>query len=177
MDQQKIGCFLKELRHEKHLTQEQLAAVLKVSNRSVSRWENGVNMPDFALLIEIAAMFEVGVEELLDGERKKDMSKEKEEMTENHETKETMQKVADYHNHEKMKVAKRLHILFLAGILALIGYMILEDQGFMEYEGYAEFGSILLGFVFGMLLVGALYTSRYMGKIKACKMRLLHPKS
>ena len=41
MDQQKIGAFLKELRKEKNLTQEQLAEVLNVSGRTVSRWETG----------------------------------------------------------------------------------------------------------------------------------------
>ena len=41
MDQQKVGRFLKELRSKKALTQEQLAEMLGVSNRSISRWENG----------------------------------------------------------------------------------------------------------------------------------------
>ncbi len=42
MNQQKIGIFLKELRREKGLTQEQLAERLNLSNRTVSRWETGV---------------------------------------------------------------------------------------------------------------------------------------
>ncbi|CDZ75662.1 Helix-turn-helix XRE-family like proteins [Peptoniphilus sp. ING2-D1G] len=43
MDQQKIGSFLKTLRKEKNMTQEQLAEILNVSGRSVSRWETGVS--------------------------------------------------------------------------------------------------------------------------------------
>ena len=43
MDQQKIGSFLKELRKEKSITQEQLAEKLNVSRRTVSRWETGVS--------------------------------------------------------------------------------------------------------------------------------------
>lgn len=43
MDQQKIGHFLKELRNEKKLTQAELAEMLGVTNRSISRWENGVS--------------------------------------------------------------------------------------------------------------------------------------
>ena len=42
MDQKKIGRFLKELRKEKDITQEQLAEKIKVSGRTVSRWETGV---------------------------------------------------------------------------------------------------------------------------------------
>ena len=70
MNQQKVGRFLKELRGEKAITQEQLAEMLGVSNRSISRWENGATMPDFDLLIQIAKYFEVEIEEILDGERK-----------------------------------------------------------------------------------------------------------
>lgn len=43
MDQQKVGRFLKELRNERSVTQAELAEMLGVSNRSVSRWENGVS--------------------------------------------------------------------------------------------------------------------------------------
>lgn len=59
MDQKKIGVFLKELRKEKELTQEQLAEIVQVSNRTVSRWENGNNMPDLDILIELSDFYEV----------------------------------------------------------------------------------------------------------------------
>lgn len=45
MDQVKIGNFLKKLRKEKGITQEQLAEILNVSGRTVSRWETGKNVP------------------------------------------------------------------------------------------------------------------------------------
>ena len=52
MNQIKISAFLKELRKEKNLTQEQLAEQLNVSGRTVSRWETGTNMPDVSILVE-----------------------------------------------------------------------------------------------------------------------------
>lgn len=58
MDQIKIGIFLKELRKEKKLTQEQLAEKLNVSGRTVSRWETGSNMPDIGMLVEMADFFD-----------------------------------------------------------------------------------------------------------------------
>ena len=55
MDQKKIGGFLKELRKEKEMTQEQLAEKFNVSSRTVSRWENGNNMPDLDILSRYGA--------------------------------------------------------------------------------------------------------------------------
>ena len=69
MDQQKIGAFIRTLRQEKALTQEQLAQQLNVSNRTVSRWETGFNMPDISTLIELCAILEVDIQELLQGNR------------------------------------------------------------------------------------------------------------
>ena len=57
MDQQKIGSFLKKLRKEKSLTQEQLAEQLNVSARTVSRWETGTNMPDISLLVVLTDFY------------------------------------------------------------------------------------------------------------------------
>ena len=100
MNQQKIGTFLKELRNEKNLTQEQLAEVFGVSRRTVSRWETGSNMPDLTLLVEMADYYDVDLWELLDGERKsKRMNKELEE---------TVLKVADYTNEQKRKLLRMM---------------------------------------------------------------------
>lgn len=69
MDQIKIGAFLRELRKEKGLTQEQLAEEFNVSRRSVSRWETGSNLPDLDLLLELADHYQVELRELLNGQR------------------------------------------------------------------------------------------------------------
>lgn len=65
MDQKKIGRFLKELRKEKDITQEQLAEKIKVSCRTVSRWETGTSDPSTSNLIAIAKLFHITPEELL----------------------------------------------------------------------------------------------------------------
>ena len=67
MNLKKIGVLLKELRNEKGLTQEQFAEIMNVSNRTVSRWENGNNLPDLDVLIQISDYYEVELRELLDG--------------------------------------------------------------------------------------------------------------
>ena len=72
MDQVKTGAFLKELRKQKGLTQEQVAEMVHVSNRTVSRWENGYNLPDLDVLMELADYYAVDLRSILDGERKRE---------------------------------------------------------------------------------------------------------
>lgn len=98
MNQKKIGQLIKQLRKEKGLTQEQLSEILGVTSRSVSRWENGVNLPDFDLVIEAANYFDVTIYEFLDGERKENKIDKKEN--------EALLKVSDYNSIEKIKVKK-----------------------------------------------------------------------
>ena len=57
MDLIKVGRFLQSLRKEKGLTQEQLAEMFGVAQRTVSRWETGNNMPDIDVLIELSDFY------------------------------------------------------------------------------------------------------------------------
>lgn len=95
MNQQKTGEFLKRLRKEKGLTQEQLAERFYISSRTVSRWETGSNMPDLAILIELADFYDVDIREIIDGERKSEIM--------NKETKDTLLKVAEYASEKHRK--------------------------------------------------------------------------
>lgn len=64
---QKVGTFITLLRKENHLTQEQLAEKPGVSNRSVSRWENGYTLPDLSLMKKLSQIFDITLPELLNG--------------------------------------------------------------------------------------------------------------
>lgn len=108
MEQQKIGNFLKQLRKEKGLTQEQFAEHFYISSRTVSRWETGSNMPDVDMLIELADFYEVDIREIIDGERKSENM--------DNETKDTLKKVAKYATEENHKRYKRLSTLLAASI-------------------------------------------------------------
>lgn len=68
MNQEKVGKFIAKLRKEKNMTQEELADKLRVSNRSVSRWENGRCMPDLSLFIPLSNELGVSVNDLMSGE-------------------------------------------------------------------------------------------------------------
>lgn len=69
MDQIKIGKFIAALRKEKCLTQELLGEKLGVTNKTVSRWENGNYMPDVEMLSLLSKEFGVSINELISGER------------------------------------------------------------------------------------------------------------
>lgn len=163
MDQKKIGGFLKELRKEQCVTQEQLAETLGVSSRTVSRWETGSNLPDLDLLMTLSDYYGVELRELLDGERK--------DTKMNKELEETVVKVADYSNQEKQQLARRMCMLFIIGTLLFTLYLVWSAAGMpARWEGPA---SCALGFAYGMMLVGILYTSGRIARLKALKLRLL----
>ena len=165
MDQQKIGSFLKELRKEKNITQEQLAETLNVSRRTVSRWETGSNLPDLDLLVEMADFYQVDLRELLNGERKSEPM--------NHEMKETILQVAEYSNEEKKRITKTVLVYLSLGILALILHTVLD---FVEPEstfwlGFVKGGCV--GLMFWALIMGILHATGNLTRVKAFKKRLI----
>jgi transcriptional regulator with XRE-family HTH domain len=162
MDQAKIGNFLKALRKAQGLTQEQLAEQFNVSTRTVSRWETGSNMPDLSILIELADFYHVDIREIIDGERKGEKM--------DTETKDTLKKVAEYSDAEKQALTKRMHLLFIVGLIAGIVFFILRVYDCSDNF----FGGLCEGIMFGMMGVGVIMTSKNADKIFAYKMRLLH---
>ena len=156
---------MKGLRKEKGITQEALAEILGVTGRTISRWETGSNMPDLDILIQIADYYELEIREILDGERKSEkMNKELEE---------TVLKVADYSNEEKMRLIKKLHVFSWIGVISFVIFLLLESMGLAD-SGYTEtIASFCGGLAFGILMITVIYTSRYISKFQAFKRRLL----
>lgn len=77
MNQEKIGLFIAKCRKEKNMTQEDLAEKLGVSNKSISRWENGKTMMDISLFEPLCKELDISIIELLNGERINDKKKDK----------------------------------------------------------------------------------------------------
>ena len=69
MDQEKIGHFIRDNRKKKQLTQQQLAKILKVSNQTISYWENGKYLPDYELLIPLCKELDITINDLINGEK------------------------------------------------------------------------------------------------------------
>ena len=68
MDQIKIGKFIAECRKKNNLTQMQLAEKLNITDRAISKWENGKGMPDSSIMLELCNELKISVNELLSGE-------------------------------------------------------------------------------------------------------------
>ena len=126
MDLIKIGKFLAELRHEKNLTQEQLGEKLGVTNKTVSRWENGNYMPPVEMLRLLSELYSVSINEILSGEKLSDTEyKEKAE--------ENIKAVLGTSFSLKEKIEFLWIIVFAAVFVsgALIGWFVWEKAGFV----------------------------------------------
>lgn len=119
MDQKRIGEFLSQLRTERDMTQEALASQLGVSNRTVSRWENGRNMPDLSLFEPICQLFDISIEEFITGERipqEKDVSLDVDQI------------IMEYKNEKKQKRKRTTNKIgvfaIIFSLLASIGMLV-----------------------------------------------------
>ena len=70
MDPEKVGNFIKKLRSNNNLTQQDLADKYNVTYQAVSKWERGINLPDITLLKQMSKDFNIELEDILDGNMK-----------------------------------------------------------------------------------------------------------
>ena len=166
MDQKKTGSFLRELRKEKQLTQEQLAERFGVTNRSVSRWETGSNMPDLSILVELADFYDVDIRDIIDGERKGEDV--------NNEEKERLQLVADYAENEKNILLMRLRIISIVGLVSLVAgltMMVISRENNLPIYDYLM--GTLMGVAIGALLVAVFYSTGVLENMRKRKRTLM----
>lgn len=140
MDQEQMGKWIAFLRKEKNLTQEQLAERLGVSNRSVSRWENGRCMPDFSLLWDIADELDVSAFELLNGKRM--------EWAEDLEVMDSIDVFLAWSGREKLSKAKTLNRYFGSEMICLLLALVQAKYGIF----YLLFPTSPKGLITGILV-------------------------
>ncbi len=171
MDQIRIGEFLRELRKEKGLTQEQLAEQFNVSRRSVSRWETGSNLPDLSILVELAEFYDVDIKEIIDGARKSEMM--------NEEVKEVAFKMADYAVEQKSRFLIWIRRISLVGVVLMA--VILGLQTFNYEAGTGTFLCYVFSVLaFVVMVILSLYTNGLLEEdakrkkfVKGCKIFIL----
>ena len=148
MDQTGIGRFLRELRVGRGLTQEQAAAELGVSARTVSRWETGANLPDLEVFVCLADFYGVGIREVLDGKRE-DCAMDLQE-------KKTLIQAADY---ARVRLARRMGWLLGLGLACLTAYAVFDALGLAGEGAFGAVAHFCLGSACATMLLGLLYVT------------------
>ena len=144
MDQIKIGKFIAERRKSNNLTQMQLAERLNITDRAISKWENGKAMPDSSIMLDLCNELKISVNELLSGEVI-EMNNYDEKLEQN---------LIDMVKQKEEADKKMLRLEIVIGYLASITFFILIFvASFVEMEKWVRVLLIALGaasFVFGM---------------------------
>jgi len=135
MTQENIGKIIAEKRKELQMTQEQFAEKLGVSNRSVSRWENGKTMPDYSLFPSICEILRISVSELLEG---KGLHKEQIHL---------IVELLEYEKQKRQKVINRYMII----VIICISLLLLHYQ--FHILNFASKTDFLLGLLTGLGII------------------------
>lgn len=149
MNQTTTGKFIAFKRKEKNLTQEQLAEKLGISNKTVSKWENGKCMPDYSLVQPLCKALEITIAELIDGEaRAEGGSRVFDE-----------RQIVDMMERIQALVRQKLTLFGL--MLVLMGIALLALSQFIGGTDFRDFLSgLLTGLSVGEMLVGVYVTAR-----------------
>ena len=144
MDQVKIGKFIAECRKKKELTQMQLAEKLNITDRAISKRENGRAMPDSGIMLDLCNELGISVNELLSGEmiEMKEYDKKTEEL------------LLDMQKQKEEADIRMLKMEWVIGYMATIPFLILVFvASFVEMVDWIRILLIVLGFIlfiFGM---------------------------
>ena len=153
MNQIAIGNFIEKKRKEQNLTQAQLAEKLGVSNKTVSKWENGKCMPDYGVIQPLCTELGVTVSELMDGEEQAQDS------------------IRAYDDEQILDLIKRTQALesqreTLVGIILIVMGMALGAMSFTLGGSDVKdfFSGLMMGLSCATMLVGVFVAVRSISK-------------
>ncbi|WP_395017949.1 helix-turn-helix domain-containing protein [Robinsoniella peoriensis] len=142
MEQLKIGKFISAKRKEQNLTQEKLAEMLGVSNKSVSKWETGKCMPDWSLHMRLCEILNISMNELLSGEAINE---------------ENLNHIADENALKLLKLLEKLNSqknLFIGLFLVMVGRIPVFEAGNNAGDVQRFFAGLSVGLSVGITLIG-----------------------
>lgn len=150
MDSKVFGQFIARTRKEKHMTQADLAQLVGVTDKAVSRWERGIGFPDITLLESLAAALDISILELMRSERSV-MEKQDDRLSESEVTE--MMKNAVEMARENQRQDR--FSLWLAGAAILVVAVLTTSSGHTSVGG-----GILVGAFAALAVVGMYLFSR-----------------
>lgn len=142
MEQLKIGKFISAKRKEQNLTQEKLAEMLGISNKSVSKWETGKCMPDWSLHMRLCEILNISMNELLSGEAINE---------------ENLSHIADENALKLLKLLEKLNSqknLFIGLFLVMVGRIPVFEAGNNAGDVQRFFAGLSVGLSVGITLIG-----------------------
>ena len=138
MDQIKIGKFIAECRKKNNLTQMQLAEKLNITNRAISKWENGKAMPDSSIMLDLCDELKISVNELLSGEEL-EMNSYNERMEQN---------LIDMIKQKEQSDKRLLTMEIIIGVLiSIVFFVLIFIASFVEMEDWLRITLIITGFI------------------------------
>ena len=154
MDQKKIGEFILENRKKKKLTQSELAKKLKVSNHTISNWENGKSMPSYELLIPLTKELDISIPELINGEFE---SKQEEP---NKVVEKTINFLINLDKNQKKKNRNIGILIIVIGFIIKILSMILIEP-YWHYDTYYA----ILAYIISLIGIANIYKNENIKKV------------
>lgn len=145
MDQTRIGMFIAECRKKRNLTQMQLAEMLNITDRAVSKWENGRSMPDSSLMLPLCQILGISVNDLLHGEviEMEDYKKKTEEL---------LLEAAKQKEEADKKLLLLEWVIGIFSVIILLGFIIVA--AYVPMETWLRIVLVVSGFVLGLIGIG-----------------------
>ena len=149
MDQIKIGKFIAECRKKNNLTQMQLAEKLNITDRAISKWENGKAMPDSSIMLDLCNELKISVNELLSGEVL-EMNSYNEKLEQN---------LIDMVKQKEQSDKRLLTMEIVIGVLAgLVLFILIFVASFVEMADWLRILFIIIGLI--PFMIGILFAIR-----------------
>lgn len=138
MDQIKIGKFIAECRKKNNLTQAQLAERLNITDRAISKWENGKSMPDTSIMIELCSELNINVNDLLCGEK----------ISKDAYNKQLEQNIIDMIKQKEASDKRLLTMEIVMGVLiSIVFFALIFIASFAEIKSWLRITLIITGFI------------------------------
>ena len=149
MNQILIGKYIARKRKEKNLTQAQLAERLNVSNKTISKWENGNCMPDYSVIEVLCRELGITISELMDGE---DSKKESDKQSNNIQLMFLLKKMQELDKQNKLIYG---FLIVVMGIALLSLSRLFAGSNIMDF-----FSGLFLGLSIGTMLIGVFFIGK-----------------
>ena len=166
MDQIKIGKFIAQMRKEKSLTQRELADTLCISDKTVSKWENGKGMPEVSLMMPLCEALDITANELLSGER----------LTQENYIKKAEENIMTLVK-EREESKKKIILSAIVAVITIIGgTTLITVSGTFEMELWSRVLLIAIGLIVifgGLAVAAALEMEAGTFECKHCKHRFV----